>query len=58
MSKSLFERDERERLIVSANEAKERLDSIAYQLEELGYVRKAKSLMTIVYRIEEWQNKN
>lgn len=47
---------EKERYISEANVAKERLDRIAEQLDELGYERKAKSLMTIVYRIEEWQH--
>lgn len=37
--------------------AKERLSEVAMNLEEIGAIREAKSLMTIVYRLEEWQNK-
>lgn len=46
-----------ERLIDAANEAKDRLAAIAAELETLGKKRKANSLMNLVYRIEEWQNK-
>ena len=52
------DRSEFEACISMANEAKDRLAAIAERLEEAGYVRKAKSCMSIVYRIEEWQNKN
>ena len=45
------------RLIGEANEAKERLYQISERLEELGQHRKAKSAMTLVYSIEEWQNR-
>lgn len=38
------------------NVAKERLLRICYQLEEAGAIRKAKSLYTIVGRLEQWQN--
>lgn len=48
--------DEYKRVINEANEAKDRLYRIANQLEELGYNRKAKSLMTLIYKIETWQN--
>ena len=48
--------DEYRRVINEANEAKDRLYRIANQLEELGYTRKAKSLMTLIYKIETWQN--
>ena len=48
--------DEYRRVINEANEAKDRLYRIANQLEELGYNRKAKSLMTLIYKIETWQN--
>ena len=46
------------RLLNEANEAKNRLANLAYKLEEAGYNRKAKSCMTLVYQIEEWQNRN
>ena len=46
------------RLMGEANEAKDRLSRISEKLEELGYYRKAKSCMTLVYQIEEWQNRN
>ena len=49
--------EEYERLIEEANEAKDRLASIAERLEEAGYIRKSKSCMTIVYNIEDWQNR-
>lgn len=45
-----------ERAIAEANEAKDRLMRIAWKLEELGAERKAKSCMTLVYKIETWQN--
>lgn len=45
------------RLIGEANEAKDRLARIASDLEELGYVRKARSCMTLVALIEEWQRR-
>lgn len=48
---------EKERIIMEANQAKERLAQVAEKLDSLGYSRKAKSCMTIVYRIEEWQNR-
>lgn len=49
--------DELCRILNEANEAKERLARIAEKLESAGYTRKAKSCMTLVYRIEEWQNR-
>ena len=45
------------RIIMEANEAKDRMYRIACKLEELGCSRKAKSCMTLVYKIEEWQNR-
>ena len=45
------------KLLMEANEAKERLARIAEKLEEAGFKRKANSCMTLVYRIEDWQNK-
>ena len=44
-------------LLMAANEAKDRLARIAEKLEEAGYKRKASSCMTLVYNIEEWQNR-
>ena len=49
--------NEYERLIEEANQAKDRLASIAEKLEEGGYIRKSKSCMTLVYYIEEWQRR-
>lgn len=51
-------KEELDKILEEANQAKHRLDEIAQKLEEAGYHRKAKSCMTIVYRIEEWQNRN
>lgn len=51
------DKDEFERCMGMANEAKDRLAYIAERLEEAGYVRKAKSCMNLVYLIETWQNK-
>ena len=52
------DREEFERCLHMANEAKDRLADIAERLKELGYVRKAKSCMNLVYYIEIWQNRN
>lgn len=49
--------DEYKRIISQANEAKDRLYHIVEQLESLGYTRKAHSGMTLIYQIEEWQNR-
>lgn len=40
-----------------ANTPKERLMEIANKLEEEGAIRQARSLETIIARLEEWQNK-
>lgn len=48
---------EYERVLTTANEAKDRLNEIAYKLEELGKKGKAKSCRTLIYKIEEWQNR-
>lgn len=45
------------RLQNDANNAKERLMEICYKLEEAGFIRQAKSLDTIICKLEEWQNK-
>lgn len=39
-----------------ANTAKERLMEIVSELEDCGAFRKAKSLETIIIRLETWQN--
>lgn len=58
---SVYDMDEKEReyerVMNEANEAKDRLASIAEKLEAMGYRRKAKSAWTLVGRIEEWQNR-
>lgn len=52
------DREEFERCMAMANEAKDRLADIAERLEEAGYIRKARSCMNLVYLIEAWQNRN
>ncbi len=49
--------DEMYNLLNEANEAKDRLARLASHLEEAGFYRKAQSCMTLVYKIEEWQNR-
>lgn len=49
--------EELKKITMEANEAKDRLYKIVYELQEEGFDGKAKSLMTIIYRIEEWQNR-
>lgn len=54
------EREERREklcgILTEANKAKDKLAHVANELEELGYTRKARSCMTLVYKIEAWQN--
>lgn len=45
------------RLKDSASVAKEELGNIASRLEELGDIRDSKSLYTIIFKLEAWQNK-
>lgn len=45
------------RLKMSANPAKERLVDIVSRIEESGAIGEAKSLKTIIWRLEVWQNK-
>ena len=52
------DREEFERCMEMANEAKDRIADIAERLERAGYTRKAKSAMNLVYAIETWQNRN
>lgn len=40
-----------------ANSAKDRLISIQYGLEEIGAIREAQTLGTIIGKLEAWQNK-
>lgn len=40
-----------------ASVAKERLIQIMYALKEEGFIRQAKSLETIIWKLEAWQNK-
>ena len=46
-----------ERLKDSANSAKDRLIEIAWKLEDQGARREARSLCTIIEKLELWQNK-
>jgi len=39
------------------NTAKDRLTSAMYELEEIGAKREAKTLETIIIKLEIWQNK-
>lgn len=36
---------------------KEQIGAYAYRLEEVGAIREAKALLSIVYKLEDWQNK-
>lgn len=49
--------EELQRILEEANQAKDRLASIAEKLEAIGKHRKAQSAMNLVYKIEEWQNR-
>lgn len=40
-----------------ASAAKERLMQIQNQLYDAGFIRQANSLGTIIWKLEEWQNK-
>lgn len=44
-------------LQMDANVAKERLMRIADELREIGAIRKANTLETIIEKLEIWQNK-
>ena len=48
---------EMKKILADVNAAKERLAQVAEKLEEAGFIRKAKSCMSLVYQIEEWQNR-
>lgn len=45
-----------ETILEDANSAKNKLASIADRLMEAGFEEKANSCMTLVYKIEAWQN--
>lgn len=51
-------KEKKRKIIMDANEAKDRLAYVAQRLEEEGYIRKAKSCMRLVYEIEAWQHRN
>ena len=51
------DRKEIERMKSEATSPKERLMDIANRLEECGAIREASSLMTIIGKLEAWQNK-
>ena len=55
--KSSVDESEYPRILMEANEAKDRLYQVAQKLDEIGKHRKAKSCMTLIYMIEEWQNR-
>lgn len=40
-----------------ANTAKDRLISIEYELRDIGAIREANTLSTIICKLETWQNK-
>ena len=40
-----------------ANTAKDRLISIEYELRDIGAIREANSLSTIIGKLEAWQNR-
>lgn len=48
--------DAMEKVQYDVDVVKERLLRVCYQLEEAGAIRKAKSLYTIVGRLEQWQH--
>ena len=49
--------EEMRKILMDANPAKDRLAEVARKLDEAGFHRKAKSCMSLVYQIEEWQNR-
>lgn len=50
------EKDAFERTCDKIDSIKNVLISLVYQLEEEGYIRKAKSLRTIIARLEAWEH--
>lgn len=50
-------RAEIEHIKKEACTAKDRLGYLYCKLDEIGAVREAKSLLTIIYKLEAWQNK-
>ena len=53
----MTKRDQIEELKEEANVAKDRLIKIMYELEDIGAIREARSLETIIEKLEIWQNK-
>jgi len=45
-----------EDILSEGNQAKDRLYQMIEELREIGKIRKANSLMTIIHNIETWQN--
>ena len=50
-------RKEVDALKSSANEAKDRLVRIMYDLREIGANREANGLQSVIIRLETWQNR-
>lgn len=53
----MTKREQIEELKEEANVAKDRLIRIMYELEDIGAIREARSLETIIEKLEIWQNK-
>lgn len=53
----IIKKEEIERIKSDVNPAKDRLTRIMYELEDLGAIREAHSLETIIEKLEIWQNK-
>lgn len=53
----MTKREQIEELKEEANVAKDRLIKIMYELEDIGAIREARSLETIIEKLEIWQNK-
>ena len=49
---------ELQKIISDANQAKDRLYEVHNKLLDAGFTRKAKSCMSLIYAIEEWQNRS
>lgn len=53
----MTKREQTEELKEEANVAKDRLIKIMYEIEDIGAIREARSLETIIEKLEIWQNK-
>lgn len=49
--------EELDKILNDANKAKEELHKVVQKLYDAGYVRKARAGASLIYRIEEWQNR-